>query len=239
MLFCKEYAEKGEGSMAYRNELKFYISAPSAAILEHRLSKVLFFDSHTTEKNAYRVTSLYFDNPLSEALLDKVNGLEKRSKFRIRFYNGNTDYLRLEKKEKVGALSQKTSTSLSDFQVKRLLSADASSCLKESEPLRELSYLVLKERYRPCIFVDYMRKPFLFPAGNVRVTLDYQLKAQRYSGSFPESFHPLVPVLSEDEIILEIKYDSILPPFISALFEDIPKVNCAISKFAKCREIFL
>ena len=37
--------------------------------------------------------------------------------------------------------------------------------------------------------------------------------------------------------ILEVKFDSFLPPFISELLYDIPKVNVAISKYCKCYQI--
>ena len=224
--------------MAFRNELKFYISTSSARLLESRLSCTLASDPHYGAL-PYLITSLYFDDPHSSAWMDKVNGTEKRSKFRIRYYNGSTDFLRLEKKRKVGALSEKTSASIDLPLVNDLLSGNVSAYYSSREPLRELAFLIREKAFRPVVNVEYQRRAFLYPAGNVRITLDSAVTASLYRGSFQDSFSAKVPVLDAGETILEVKYDSFLPPHLSELLSDIPRVNCAISKYAKCREIFL
>ena len=65
-----------------RNELKFYISTADARLLESRLGAVLKKDSHTERNGSYTIRSLYFDSPDSAAFIDKVNGVEKREKYR-------------------------------------------------------------------------------------------------------------------------------------------------------------
>ena len=69
-----------------RNELKFYLNPADACFLQRRLMHVLDRDSHTTDGLSYSVHSLYFDDPVLSAFHDKIDGLEKRAKYRIRYY---------------------------------------------------------------------------------------------------------------------------------------------------------
>ena len=85
-----------------RSEIKFYISAASALLLEKRLFLVLQTDSHSFGDSGYNIRSLYFDDPFSVSYYEKLNGLKNRAKYRIRFYNESLDFIRLEKKEKIG-----------------------------------------------------------------------------------------------------------------------------------------
>lgn len=225
--------------MAYRSEIKFSISTASAALLESRLSHVLTADPHIRRDRSYTVSSLYFDDPKATALTDKLDGVEKRAKFRIRYYNNSMDFLRLEKKEKIGSLSQKTSLAVDQNSVQSLISGDVSLFYSAPEPLRELSFLIRERAFSPVITVDYTRRAFLYPAGNVRITLDSDVKASLYRGCLQDPLSARVPVLDPATSILEVKYDSFLPPFLSELICDIPRNNLAISKYAMCREIFL
>ncbi len=218
-----------------RNELKYYISSAHAVLLEKRLSAVLWMDSHTSKNGFYCIRSLYFDDPTSGAFLNKINGLEKREKYRIRYYNNDLGFLRLEKKEKIGNKCRKTYLPISYAFADSLLNGCPCASEAAHPLLDEIAFRVRNERFRPVVFVDYLRKAFLYPAGNVRITLDSQLTSSRFSSTL-EDKKCSVPVLSPGETILEVKFDSFLPPMISALLEDIPKVNSSISKYCKCYE---
>ena len=87
-----------------RNELKFYFNSAYSTMLFSRLSAALTMDRHTLQNGDYRIRSLYFDAPNLASFYDKINGLEKRAKYRIRFYNSDLSYIRLEKKEKQGKM---------------------------------------------------------------------------------------------------------------------------------------
>ena len=107
------------------------------------------------------------------------------------------------------------------------------------EPLEtEFAYRIRREGFRPLLFVDYTRRAFCYPVSNVRVTLDSDLFACRFRSSLSDGAGR-VPVLEPGEAILEVKCDAIMPPFIAELLADVPKVNCAISKFCKCCDILI
>lgn len=217
----------------FRSELKYLINTPSLRLIEKRLDRILSRDSHSVS-SFYRITSLYFDDRTSKSYLDKINGIEKREKFRIRYYNGATDYLRLEKKAKIGSKSLKTGTRISYDTAMDLIGSRFDVIDESREPLDELRFRIRHQGYHPLLFVDYKRIAFLHPVGNVRITLDYDLYASRFHDQLvPNVFS--YPVFDPGMSILEIKYDSFFPPFLNALLCDIPKQACAFSKFSQCR----
>ena len=92
--------------MKYRHEWKHEINYSDKLVLLARLPAVMKRDSHAIN-GAYRVRSLYFDTPGDRALLEKIDGVNEREKFRIRFYNEDTSYIMLEKKSKLNGLCAK------------------------------------------------------------------------------------------------------------------------------------
>ena len=85
----------------FRHERKHYITPADHAALCQRLAPVMERDPHAGPDGTYTVHSLYFDDWRDTALRDKIDGLPRREKFRIRYYNGDLSFIRLEKKSKV------------------------------------------------------------------------------------------------------------------------------------------
>ena len=92
--------------MPYRHEWKHAITYQDLLILRQRLGVIAQPDPHA-QGGRYLVRSLYFDTPEDRALLEKLNGVSRREKFRIRLYNGDPDTLHLEKKYKQAGLGIK------------------------------------------------------------------------------------------------------------------------------------
>lgn len=82
-----------------RHELKHNINYADVLELRARLPLVASPDKHAVE-GCYRVKSLYFDNYNDKALREKIEGFSEREKFRLRLYNNDTSFIRLEKKSK-------------------------------------------------------------------------------------------------------------------------------------------
>ena len=91
----------------WRHELKYQISAADEAAICQRLFPVMKPDPHTGPDGRYQIRSIYFDNADDKALLEKINGLQKREKFRIRYYNDDFSFITLEKKIKHNQLCLK------------------------------------------------------------------------------------------------------------------------------------
>ena len=106
--------------MKYRHEWKHEITAFDVLCLRRRLSAVMQPDPHASN-GRYLVRSLYFDDLRDQALQDKLNGVSRREKFRLRCYNGDDSYLVLEKKSKLGGLCAKEQARLTRRQAEALL----------------------------------------------------------------------------------------------------------------------
>lgn len=222
-----------EKYMDFRHEVKHEINYLDMLVIRQRLSAVAYPDPHAVD-GKYFIRSLYFDNLADKALMEKVNGVIHREKFRIRFYNGDTSVIHLEKKTKINHLGNKQSTSLTVEQAQRIIEGDTEWMSDSELPLiRELYTKMKNEGIAPKTIVDYTREPFIFPAGNVRVTLDYGIRSGMRCTDFLDMDCVTVPV--SDSIILEVKWDSFLPDIIRDAVSLSDRREGAFSKYAACR----
>ena len=221
--------------MQLRHEYKHLITPADFAVLRARLAAVMQPDPHAGSDGVYRIRSLYFDTPDDRILREKLDGLGRREKYRIRLYNGSDALIRLEKKVKIGDLGTKLSASLSRAETQRLLDGNIEFLRdRPEEVLHELYAAMRCDRLQPKTLVDYTRIPFIYPPGNVRVTLDYNIR----SGLYARDLFADVPTLPAGggAIILEVKYDNFLPDVIRSAVQLGGPSASAFSKYAACRQ---
>ena len=220
--------------MKFRHEIKYEISLVDYYVLSQRLSVVMPRDIHS-ENGSYRVRSLYFDDAKDTAFKDKINGVNMREKFRLRYYDDDVSYIRLEKKSKINGLCNKTATVLTVWETQKILSGDLEWMMESDVPLvRELYLKVTTKGLCPKTIVDYQRDAFIFPAGNVRVTLDYNIRTGINCVDFLNPECVTIPV-SGKPIILEVKWDEFLPGIVRDAVQLEGRKNAAYSKYAASR----
>lgn len=220
--------------MKPRHEWKHEITAADHLILASRLSAVARRDGHG-QNGRYEIRSLYFDDPRDTALREKIDGVSRREKFRIRYYGGDTSYICLEKKSKWDGLCGKRSVLLSAQEVQALLEGDLDWMPGGGRPLiQELYWKMKSNGLRPKTIVDYTRDAFVFPAGNVRVTLDYNIRTGLGSTDFLNPRSVTVPA-GDVSAILEVKWDEFLPDVIRNAVQLPGRHTSAFSKYAACR----
>lgn len=220
--------------MDYRHEWKHSISRPDMLMLRQRLRAVMEPDPHTID-GKYFIRSLYFDTPGDTALREKLDGVSRREKFRIRCYNHDTSLIHLEKKSKLAGLGSKLSAPLSPQQVQSILDGDLGWMLRSSQPLiQELYCKMATTRLRPRTIVDYTREPFVYGPGNVRVTIDYDIRTGLRSTGFLDPDCITIPA-GDSPIILEVKWDGFLPDIIRSAVQLESRQASAFSKYAQCR----
>lgn len=219
--------------MKYRHEVKHEISPADMLVLKSRLSAVAKKDPHG-DNGSYFVRSLYFDNLEDKVLRQKLDGVSVREKFRIRFYNNDTSFVRLEKKSKCNGLCLKESCPLSEQEAFFIANGETYCIETDDRPLLfELLCKMKTEGLYPKAVVDYEREAFVFPAGNVRVTIDRALRR----GLDPKSFlsPDCITVPTGDSIILEVKWDEFLPDIIRDAVQLTSCRSGAFSKYAVSR----
>ena len=162
--------------MDYRHEWKIALDPGDLFVLRQRLRAVMQPDAHAVD-GRYRIRSLYFDTPEDRALREKLDGVSRREKFRIRYYNGDTGFIQLEKKCKRGGLGWKEQTQLTERQARDIAAGRFNAVDPGGDALLgELCRKARTERLRAKTIVDYTREPFVYGPGNVRVTLDENIR---------------------------------------------------------------
>ncbi len=221
--------------MKFRHELKYPITPGEDLLLTSRLRKLFAHDKHADSCGVYRVSSLYFDTPNDTALRQKLDGVNQREKFRLRHYNADLSFIRLEKKSKQNGLGYKRSTRITREQTEKLLTGNFNFLLDSGDPLLQELYSKMRgQLLTPKTIVTYDREAFLYEPGNVRITLDRNLRTGLNSLDFlnPEVFH--APV-SSGTTILEVKYDEFLPYIVKMAVQTSHARAASYSKYAVCR----
>lgn len=222
--------------MKMRHEIKHEITYHDMIILRKRLQTVMKRDSYAKD-GIYKIRSLYFDNISDKALREKIDGVNHREKFRIRYYNDDTSFIRLEKKSKKSGLGNKQMASLTLEEAQKIIDGDyewMKSC-KDRPLILELYTKMVLQGLRPKTIVDYTREPFTFDAGNVRVTLDYNIRTGLKCTDFLNSDCITIPAGDTNTIILEVKWDNYLPEIIKDIVQLEGRRGAAFSKYAISR----
>ncbi|WP_026659081.1 polyphosphate polymerase domain-containing protein [Butyrivibrio sp. AC2005] len=221
--------------MQFRHELKHEITASDMIAIRQRLRAIAIPDPHTID-GKYLIRSLYFDTPEDKALLEKQSGVSRRQKFRIRYYNGNKSVIHLEKKSKVGGLGTKVSAPLSEEQAGKIVKGDIDWMISEDNSLiKELYSKMVGERLRPRTIVDYTREPFIYGPGNVRVTLDYNIRTGMLNTDFLDTECITLPA-ADGICIMEVKWDNYLPEIIRDAVQLKYARTGSFSKYEACRQ---
>ncbi len=220
--------------MKFRHEYKHQINLSDIYGLRTRLSAVAKHDENSGGDGTYFVKSLYFDNYMDKALREKIDGVNKREKFRIRYYGTDTSFIRLEKKSKISGLCNKESCPVTAEECQKIIDGDI-GFMKDSEfeLMRELYSKMKYQLLRPKCIVAYTRESFVYPPGNVRVTLDMNICG---SNNVKEFLNPDLPFLQTyHESVLEVKWDEYLPQIIRDCVQVKSRRSTAFSKYAAIR----
>ena len=221
----------------YRHELKYDIPYPDYLAMRKRLRLIMKPDPHTSADGLYQIRSIYFDNGSDKALREKVDGVGKREKFRIRYYNDDFSFITLEKKMKIDNLCLKYDAPITEAQCRKILDGDL-GWMKEhpQELVRELYAKMNYQQMRPRVLVSYVREPYIYPAGNVRVTFDSAIRTTLFHREFlTKQVSDISATDTPQDMILEVKFDAFLPKIIQDLIQ-VPGIRQqSFSKYGICR----
>lgn len=221
-----------------RNELKFYINTYVYQVLRERLRHVLTTDRYMRDEEGYLISSIYFDDIYHSAVKDKINGIQSREKYRIRLYNHEDTFIRLECKIKFDEYISKQWARITRQEYDQLLSGDYEFLISRPEQVCRKLYAMHKTKLmKPVTVVEYQREAYVHPLGNVRITFDKNLSA---SIGEPDIFHidyETLQIPMDSMMIMEVKYDDYIPDYIKKIIQTDRLTKCAISKYVICREI--
>lgn len=231
----------------YRHELKFLCDEKELFHIESKIRHICRLDKHTGDASDYSIKSLYFDTLTDRCYSENMAGADCRKKYRIRIYNNQTETIHLECKYSCHSLKAKDICSITRTQCENLMKGLSlweslgETDSREDPGGRELLRRFLAERdmeiLSPKVIVEYVRTPYVFPVGNVRITFDRIIRSSREISSFLGRTSALQSILPQGMHILEVKYDQMLPGAILELVsggQDLQRTS--FSKYALCRQ---
>lgn len=220
--------------MDFRHEWKYEISYADMLEIRQRMRAIGKVDEHAIN-GKYQIRSLYFDTLSDKALREKLDGVNCREKFRIRYYNSDTSLIHLEKKSKISGLGNKQMAVLSFNEAQAIVDGNLDWMSYSDRPLVQELYVKMRTQgIKPKTIVDYTREPFTYAPGNVRVTLDYNIRTGLLCTQFLDTDCITIPA-GDAPIILEVKWDAFLPAVIQDVVQLKNRRSGAFSKYAACR----
>lgn len=198
----------------YRNELKYMCTEQQLRLLEVRIKHICIPDPHAGADGRYTVRSVYFDDYLNSCYYENEDGVNRREKFRIRLYDGGTDTIFLECKQKINGKNHKYACRLTEEECNAILQ-ESFTLPADADPVLNKFFLMYRTRlYRPKVIVEYERTPFVYRTGNVRITFDRNISATSHVQDFLNPQIHTRPTMPSGTQLLEVKYDDFLPDYI-------------------------
>ncbi|MBR2137967.1 MAG: polyphosphate polymerase domain-containing protein [Bacilli bacterium] len=222
----------------YRHELKFKISDAAAEVLKQKLSLILKKDKNAFyEDGSYLIKSLYFDDRESTSYYEKLDGVLYRKKYRIRTYNDDEKFIRLEKKMKHNNMTAKEQMLISKDIYSKILNGKINEIDNPQGLLLEFLNEYKNKGLVPSIIVGYHRIAFTYPISDVRITFDSHIQSGLYNYDLFNKNASNYTIIEYGKQVLEVKFNEVLPLHIANILNDIPTCREAVSKFAICRSI--
>lgn len=224
----------------YRVEDKYAYSEKDMFLLKSRLETILEKDKNQKRKEGYKITSVYFDDYNDSCYYDAVNGVIDRCKYRIRIYDDDFSVIKLEIKYKHNSRIRKLSQRISVEQMEKMMRGEwDEECDKKDDVMTRMQLAMKTKLLRPVVIVEYDRTAFVYDPGNVRVTLDRNLRYSIDMEEFIKGRKDNFRLLPEMNHVLEVKYDEFLPGFIAGVLETGNMAQSAFSKYCLCRRMEL
>ena len=154
---------------------------------------------------------------------------------------------------KIGSLCLKCSAPITEEECRKILSGGRSSAtdggrgsmrngdlsfMKEhpQELVRELYAKMTYQLLRPRVLVSYTREPFIYQAGNVRVTFDSDIRTSLFHQEFLTKEAAGISATDEpQDVYLEVKFDAFLPEVVQDLIRVKGIRQHAFSKYSASR----
>lgn len=222
-----------------REEKKFLLNYLEFYKVKGFLNQVMIPDSHNGAEG-YMVRSLYFDTLDDLCFREKIDGVSKRKKMRLRIYHPDDKIAYLEMKQKDGKYQMKRSLAISKSDALELIDGNYDVLLEYKKDFAMECYSVLKEGgYVPKTVVQYKRHAFIAKENNIRITLDGEVLATEANFNIFDPNLPLYPVFPKSVEILEVKFNGFLLEYIKNFMDNVDKSELSVSKYCLARKASL
>lgn len=224
----------------YRHEYKYVCTEGQLAYVNNAIKGIMQLDPHVKDKGGYTVRSLYFDDYYDGCYYDNLYGNEPREKFRIRIYDANDSNINLELKRKQKGKVKKESCKLTREICNLILEGkNLEFYALENALYKKFCLQYHMKMLRPKVIVEYDRIPYVYRDGNVRVTMDKNIRSSNQCSSFFDKTMFFRPIMENNKHLLEVKFDEYIPDYIHQMLEDEKMKQTTFSKYFLCRKYTL
>lgn len=225
-----------------RKEHKYLISTEQYRKLVQQLTPYMHTDKHGVD-GKYTVTTLYFESPDLKIYYETKNRQRIRQKLRLRIYDKtdihhiaffeikqkheelvNKKRIRLTLKEAYRYLKQSSHDSLEGFDTSNI------QTLKEIDHFRNLYHL------KPAMIISYDRHALSSANDGLRVTFDLNLRCRNDDLSIENGSYGK-RVIDNHLVVLEVKVNDSIPPWLTRILEDLNCKQRSISKYCASIEL--
>lgn len=215
-----------------RFEFKYLLTTEEVESIKRHIRRYVEPDAFAAPYGgSYKVYSLYYDSPRFYYYWQKMDGVNRRKKIRLRTYRYDGKfypYAFLEIKRKVDAVILKDRVLLDRAKCERLI---AESEIDGGEVYAEFENERIKRSISPKVLVVYDREPYLGKYNlHFRVTFDKNIRAVQNDNLFYEGND--FEDVSDNYIVMELKYNGTLPFYMNQVIKEFNLDRVAFSKYA-------
>ncbi|MDR1805474.1 MAG: polyphosphate polymerase domain-containing protein [Clostridium sp.] len=221
-----------------RREQKYRLGRTTFLSLSERLGEYMCLDAHNQTHFTYPICNLYYDTADSHLIRTSLQKPRYKEKLRLRSYGTPTPdskvYVEIKKKfcgcvnkRRSGILLRDAYAFLADG------TAPKGGCGLNEQVLREISYLLSRQRLEPKVYLSYERRAFFgIDDPNIRVSFDTNILTRREdllleSGNYGEG------LLADGEWIMEVKTPSSIPIWLARLLSEYRVYPAGFSKYGR------
>ena len=214
----------------FRHEYKYVIPFGDMLNIRNKLDKVLTLD----RGDPYMVRSIYFDSPDDDDYFDKQGGEMIRKKLRLRIYDINSDFAKIEIKAKYDYHQLKESLIINKKTAQKIIEGNYDDLLLIDNDLAKRIYVYLTSGYRPKVIIEYFRAAYITTT-TTRITFDYNIKKSNDFIKFYTNDINYLELTNPNDVVLEVKFDRFLEPYISKILEPYTSRYQSVSKYVMGR----
>ncbi len=218
----------------FRHEYKYLISYEEMLKLRAKLNKLLTIDR---DYNGYMIRSLYFDSLNDIDYYEKLDGAMNRKKIRLRIYEYNSDKVKLEIKNKYDEHQLKETLVISRAAAEELIKGNYGILLNSDNDIAKKIYLILVENaYKPKVIIEYNRIAYTTMLGG-RITFDFDIRSSNQIEQFFDKDVNYIKNMDPKNVVLEVKFDRFLEPYISNILNKYISNRESVSKYVLGRNV--
>jgi len=218
----------------FRHEYKYRIPYEDMLTLREKLNEVLTIDRC---EDGYLIRSLYFDSIEDTDYYDKLGGEINRKKIRLRIYEPNPKYVKLEIKSKYDVHQLKRSIVIDKDTAEELIKENYDVLLKYDDETAKEAYTILRKGlYKPKVIIEYQRIAYM-TGTTTRITFDFDLRSSSSIDSFFDEEINYNNLSNKTNVVLEVKFDRFLEPYLSNILSSYGTRFESVSKYVMGRNM--